>query len=189
MPLRFVSRGGDKLQVALETFEVSAQGKDCLDIGASTGGFTDCLLQNGASAVRAVDVGHNLLHERLLADERVEVFDGMNVRLASPEQLGGPAELVVVDISFISLRTVMNQLAALTAEGGDLIALIKPQFEAGKQEVSKAKGVIKSPEIRQRVISEVTAAVSQAGFEVRETIEAPQASPSKNMEFLLHATS
>ena len=186
-PLRFVSRGGDKLQAALEAFEVSAQGKDCLDIGASTGGFTDCLLQNGASAVRAVDVGHNLLHERLLADGRVEVFDGMNVRLASPEQLGGPAELVVVDISFISLRTVMNQLAALTAEGGDLIALIKPQFEAGKQEVSKAKGVIKSPEIRQRVISEVTAAVSQAGFEVRETIEAPQASPSKNMEFLLHA--
>ena len=101
--------------------------------------------------------------------------------------MSGPAELVV-DVSFISLRTVMNQLAALTAEGGDLIALIKPQFEAGKQEVSKAKGVIKSPEIRQRVISEVTAAASQAGFEVRETIAAPQASPSKNVEFLLHAT-
>jgi len=186
-PLRFVSRGGDKLQAALVAFGVAVAGKDCLDIGASTGGFTDCLLQNGAARVRAVDVGRNLLHERLLADERVEVFDGVNVRLAAPEQLGGEAELVVVDLSFISLRTVMDQLVALTAVGGDLIALIKPQFEAGKQEVSKAKGVIKSPEIRQRVITEVSAVASQAGFEVNGTMAAPQANPSKNVEFLLHA--
>jgi len=186
-PLRFVSRGGEKLQAALDAFGISVASKDCLDIGASTGGFTDCLLQGGAKRVRAVDVGRNLLHERLLADERVEVFDGVNVRLATPEQLGGSAELVVVDVSFISLRTVMSQLAVLTADVGDLIALVKPQFEAGRAEVSKAKGVIKSSETHQRVLAEVAASATKAGFSVQGTIPAPQRSPSKNQEFLLHA--
>ena len=185
--LRFVSRAGEKLQAGLDGFKVTVEGKDCLDIGASTGGFTDCLLQNGAARVRAVDVGHNLLHERLAADNRVEVHDGVNVRLATEaQQLGGPAELVVVDVSFISLRVIMAQLAELTQAGGELLALIKPQFEAGRQEVSQGKGVIKSADIHQRVIAEVTAAATEAGFTVNGTLPAPQSSPSKNQEFLLH---
>lgn len=188
--LRFVSRGGDKLQAALDEFEVSVAGRDCLDIGASTGGFTDCLLQAGAARVRAVDVGRNLLHERLLelvADGRVEVYDGVNVRLAGAEEVGGPAELVVVDLSFISLRVVMDRLAELVVAGGDLVALVKPQFEAGQKEVAKAKGVIKSDEIRQRVVGEVSQAAADAGFAVRGVVPAPQANSSKNLEFLLHA--
>ena len=185
--LRFVSRAGEKLQAGLDGFKVAVEGKDCLDIGASTGGFTDCLLQNGAAKVRAVDVGHNLLHERLAADNQVEVHDGVNVRLAEAQQLGGPAELVVVDVSFISLRVIMAQLAELTQAGGELLALIKPQFEAGRQEVSQGKGVIKSPEIHQRVIAEVEAAATEAGFTANGTLPAPQSSPSKNQEFLLHA--
>lgn len=188
--LRFVSRGGDKLQAALDEFGVLVEGRDCLDLGASTGGFTDCLLQAGAAKVRAVDVGRNLLHERLLGlveEGRVEVYDGVNVRLAEPQDVGGPAELVVVDLSFISLQVVMGRLAEMVVEGGDLVALVKPQFEAGQKEVARARGVIKSDEIRQRVVGEVSQAATEAGFLVRGVVPAPQASSSKNVEFLLHA--
>ena len=186
-PLRFVSRGGDKLLAALKHFSVDVAGKNCIDVGASTGGFTDCLLQHGASHVAAVDVGRSLLHENLLADSRVTAHDNINIRFASPSDFGGPADIVTADVSFISLRTVMAQLAELVKPDGDLIALVKPQFESSKEEASRGRGVIRSPEIWQRVLTEVFEAAESCGLAVLDAVPAPAPKLNANQEFLIHA--
>lgn len=187
-PLRFVSRGGSKLLAALKHFLVDVAGKDCIDVGASTGGFTDCLLQHGASHVAAVDVGRSLLHESLLADPKVTAHDGINIRFASPSDFGGAADIVTADLSFISLRTVMSQLAELVRPAGDLIALVKPQFESSKEEASRGRGVIRSTEIWQRVLTEVFEAAESCGLAVLDAIPAPAPKLNANQEFLMHAS-
>ena len=187
-PLRFVSRGGSKLLAALKRFPLDVAGKDCIDVGASTGGFTDCLLQHGASHVAAVDVGRNLLHESLLADTKVTAYDGINIRFASPSDFGGPADIVTADVSFISLRTVMSQLAELVKPDGDFIALVKPQFESSKEEASRGRGVIRSPEIWQRALTEVFESAESCGLAVLDAIAAPAPKLNANQEFLMHAS-
>ena len=186
-PLQFVSRGGNKLQAALKHFPIDVAGKNCIDIGASTGGFTDCLLQHGARHVAAVDVGHNLLHERLAVDFRVTVHDGINIRFASSSDFGGPADIVTVDLSFISLRTVLAQLAELVKPDGNLIFLVKPQFESSKEEASRGRGIVRSPEIWQRVLTEVFEAAESCGLAVLDAIPAPAPKLNANQEFLMHA--
>jgi 23S rRNA (cytidine1920-2'-O)/16S rRNA (cytidine1409-2'-O)-methyltransferase len=142
-PPRFVGRGALKLDAALDRFAIDVTGVRAIDVGASTGGFTDCLLQRGASEVVALDVGYGQLHERLRADARVRSFERTNVRDVDVVAVGGPARVVVVDVSFISLRTIAPALASLLADGGDLVALVKPQFEAGRAEVSRGSGVVR----------------------------------------------
>lgn len=186
-PLRFVSRGGDKLLAALKHFPIDVADKNCIDVGASTGGFTDCLLQHGARHVAAVDVGHNLFHERLLADPRVTAHDGINIRFASPDDFGGHADIATADVSFISLRMIMSQLADLVKPDGDLIALVKPQFESSKEEASRGRGIIRSSEIWQRVLTEVFEAAESQGLAVLDAIPAPAPKLNANQEFLMHA--
>ena len=146
-PPRFVSRGGDKLDAALDRFGIDVAGRRAVDAGASTGGFSDCLLQRGALSVVALDVGHGQLHERLRADARVEVVERTNVRDVSAQAIGGPFDMVTADLSFISLRTVMGDLLALLGAHGDAIWLAKPQFEAGRVEASRGEGVIRDPDV------------------------------------------
>jgi 23S rRNA (cytidine1920-2'-O)/16S rRNA (cytidine1409-2'-O)-methyltransferase len=185
-PARFVGRGGEKLDAALERFAVDVTGRRGVDIGASTGGFTDCLLQRGATAVVALDVGYGQLHERLRADPRVEVHERTNVREVRPGDLGGPAEVLVADLSFISLRTVLPAVVPLVAPGGDLVLLVKPQFEAGRQEAARGKGVITDPAIWRRVLEEVTAALDAHGTAIMGAMASPLTGADGNVEFLLH---
>ena len=152
---RFVGRGGDKLDGALTRFGIDVAGRRAVDLGASTGGFTDCLLQRGATLVVAVDVGYGQLHERLRRDPRVVVRERTNGRDLVAGDLGPPAELLVADLSFISLRTVLPAVVPLAAPHADLVLLVKPQFEAGRQEASRGKGVIKDPDVWRRVLGEV----------------------------------
>jgi 23S rRNA (cytidine1920-2'-O)/16S rRNA (cytidine1409-2'-O)-methyltransferase len=184
---RFVSRGGEKLEAAIEHFGVPVTGRRALDAGASTGGFTDCLLQRGAASVVAVDVGYGQLHERLRADPRVELRERTNVRGLEPTDLGGPVPLVVADLSFISLRTVAPALWACTEPGGDLVLLVKPQFEAGRTLVSKGRGVIRDPEVHQEVLAEVVTAIRGVGATIMGTMQSPITGADGNVEFLLHA--
>src|SRR5207237_1265550 len=135
--------GGDKLDAALDRFPIDVAGRTALDAGASTGGFTDCLLQRGAAQVIAVDVGHGQLHPKLRADPRVTVRERLNVRMLTTDDIGGPVDLVVADLSFISLRTVSPALIAVSKPGADLVLLVKPQFEAGRAEVSRGRGVVR----------------------------------------------
>jgi len=184
---RFASRGGDKLDAALTRFEVAVRGARALDAGASTGGFTDCLLQRGAGSVTALDVGHGQLHPRLRADARVHTIERANVRNATPEALGGPFGLIVADLSFISLRTVAGVLAHDLAEpGADLVVLVKPQFESGRQEASRGKGVIRDPQIWGRVLEEVRTAFSGAGAAMMGVMVSPLRGAEGNVEFLMH---
>lgn len=185
-PPKYVSRGGIKLAAAIERFGIVVRGKRAVDAGSSTGGFTDCLLQGGASEVVAIDVGKNQLHEKLQGDPRVEVREQTNIRGLGPDDIGGVADLVVVDLSFISLRTVAGELLGLLRDGSELVALVKPQFEAGKIEASKAKGVIKDPAIWARTIREVNEAFSERGLEVLEVMESPIVGKEGNVEFLLY---
>jgi 23S rRNA (cytidine1920-2'-O)/16S rRNA (cytidine1409-2'-O)-methyltransferase len=181
-PPRFVGRGGEKLDAALERFDVDVQGKRVLDAGASTGGFTDCLLQRGARSVAAVDVGYGQLHERLRADPRVEVHERTDIRSFEAE----PFEVVVADLSFISLRTVAPALVRLTAPGGDLVVLVKPQFEAGRVEASKGRGVIRDPAVRQQALEAVRSAMGEAGAAMIDVMESPLRGAEGNVEFLAH---
>jgi 23S rRNA (cytidine1920-2'-O)/16S rRNA (cytidine1409-2'-O)-methyltransferase len=183
----FVSRGGDKLAAALDRFEVDVDDRRVLDAGASTGGFTDCLLQRGARRVVAVDVGYGQLHEKLRADERVEVRDRTNVRGLDAEAIGGAVDLVVADLSFISLRTVAPALLACARPGADLILLVKPQFEAGRAEASRGRGVIKDPEVQARVLEEICADLRERGANIMGTMESPITGADGNREFLVHA--
>jgi 23S rRNA (cytidine1920-2'-O)/16S rRNA (cytidine1409-2'-O)-methyltransferase len=186
-PPRFVSRAGEKLDAALERFDVDATGRRALDAGASTGGFTDCLLQRGAAQVVAVDVGYGQLHERLRADPRVEVRERCNVRDLAPGDLGEPFPLVVADLSFISLRTVLPNLVGLAAPEADMVLLVKPQFEAGRAEASRGRGVIRDPAVWRRVLEEVVRATEACGAAIMGAMVSPITGADGNVEFLLHA--
>lgn len=185
-PARFVGRGGEKLAGALERFGVDLTGALVLDAGASTGGFTDCALQAGAERVIAVDVGRGQLHQRLRVDPRVEVRERTNVRHLAPGDLGPLVDAVVADLSFISLRTVTPALLGLVRSGGDLIWLVKPQFEAGRQEVSRTKGVIADPDVWHRVLSEVAGTLRDHGTAIMGVMTSPLRGADGNVEFLLH---
>lgn len=180
---RFVGRGGEKLAAALDAFAVDPTGFRCLDVGASTGGFTDCLLQRGAAQVWAVDVGRNQLHERLRTHPLVVAHDGWHARDLTPELTGGRFDLVVADLSFISLRTVAAALVAMA--DADLIVLVKPQFEAGRAEASKGRGVIRDPAVWDRVLVEVEDSFAAAGATKAGLIRSPITGGDGNVEFLL----
>lgn len=184
---RFVSRGGDKLAGALARFCVPVEGRRAVDVGASTGGFTDCLLGAGAKNVVAVDVGYGQLAWKLRNDPRVTVFERLNIRSAEPAALGAPFDLVVIDVSFISLRKVLPHLLPLMNESADLIALVKPQFEAGKERVGK-RGVVKDASVHADVLESVSAAVVDAGLTVRGMTFSPITGPEGNIEFWIWAS-
>jgi len=178
---RFVSRGGEKLAAALDAFPVPVAGQICADVGASTGGFTDCLLQYGAARVYAIDVGYGQLDYRLRADPRVVVMERTNARYV--ETLAEPVSLVVIDASFISLRYLLPVIRGWLTESADLITLIKPQFEAGKDQVGKG-GVVRDPDTHRRVLLEVLAAARADGYAPRGLIISPLKGPAGNIEFL-----
>jgi 23S rRNA (cytidine1920-2'-O)/16S rRNA (cytidine1409-2'-O)-methyltransferase len=186
-PPRFVGRGGEKLDAALERFDVAVEARRAYDLGASTGGFTDCLLQRGARSVVALDVGYGQLHERLRADPRVEVHERTNVRDVQPGDLGEPAQILVADLSFISLRTVLRGALALGIAGADAVLLVKPQFEAGREEAARGKGVITDPRIWRRVLEEVTGALGELRAAIMGAMASPLTGADGNVEFLLHA--
>jgi len=187
-PPRFVSRGGEKLDAALTQFGIEVTGRSALDVGASTGGFTDCLLQRGARHVIALDVGHGQLHPKVRNDPRVTVLERVNVRSVTSEMLDEAPTITVTDVSFISLTKVIPVLAQLSAPAGDLVLLVKPQFEAGRQEVAKTKGVITDPAIHERVRDEVAATLLLADCAVRAWADSPITGADGNREFLVHAT-
>jgi 23S rRNA (cytidine1920-2'-O)/16S rRNA (cytidine1409-2'-O)-methyltransferase len=186
-PPRFVGRGGEKLEGALGRFDVHVAGRRAYDLGASTGGFTDCLLQHGAASVVAIDVGYGQLHERLRADPRVEVHERTNVREVAPGDLGAPADVLVADLSFISLRTVLPGALALGNPGADVVLLVKPQFEAGREEAARGKGIITDPRVWRRVLEEVTGALVELGAAIMGAMASPLTGADGNVEFLLHA--
>jgi 23S rRNA (cytidine1920-2'-O)/16S rRNA (cytidine1409-2'-O)-methyltransferase len=179
---RFVSRGGEKLEGALEKFAMDVSGFICADVGASTGGFTDCLLQHGAAKVYAIDVGKGILHWKLRNDPRVVVMEETNARFV--ESLPEKIDLVTVDASFISLKTLLPTMKKWVSENTQLLCLIKPQFEAGKKEVSRGDGVIRDPEIHRRVLLEVLEFAKQEGFGLRGLVKSSLLGPKGNAEFL-----
>ncbi len=185
-PARFVGRGGRKLDAALHRFAIDVTGLRAIDVGASTGGFTDCLLQRGAASVVALDVGYGQLHERLRADPRVRSFERTNVRDVDVAAVGGAAPIVVVDVSFISLRTIAPALASLLLDHGDLVALVKPQFEAGRVEVSRGSGVVRDAGVWRRVLGEVRAAIGAVDAAMMGVMVSPITGASGNVEFLAH---
>lgn len=184
---RWASRGAHKLLGALEAFEpqgLSVEGKTVLDAGASTGGFTDVCLDRGAAKVKAVDVGYGQLIWRLQNDDRVDVMDRTNVRTLTPEDLGGQADLMVGDLSFISIRLVLPALAACVKEGGDLLPMVKPQFEVGKDRLGHG-GVVRSPELRAEVTREVAVEAMKYGLSTKAVVASPLPGPSGNVEYFL----
>jgi 23S rRNA (cytidine1920-2'-O)/16S rRNA (cytidine1409-2'-O)-methyltransferase len=187
-PPRFVGRGGLKLERALDEFGIDVRGRRALDAGASTGGFTDCLLQRGAEHVVAVDVGHGQLHERLRDDRRVTNLERTNIRHLDVATIGERVDLVVGDLSFISLRLVIDPLVAVCQPGAPMVLLVKPQFEAGRAEVSRGRGVVTDPAVWARVRDEVEAALVGAGCTVRGWTDSPITGADGNREFLVHAT-
>ncbi len=182
-PPPYVSRGGEKLANALASFAVDPSGRDCLDIGASTGGFTDVLLQHGAARVVAVDVGYGQLHERVRADPRVTVLERTNVR--SLRELPYAPELVVCDVSFIGLRLALPPALALAKPGWEAVVLVKPQFEAGRPEVGKG-GVVRDVEVRRRVVREIVEAALAWGGETVGVVDSRLPGPKGNREVFLH---
>jgi 23S rRNA (cytidine1920-2'-O)/16S rRNA (cytidine1409-2'-O)-methyltransferase len=183
---RYASQGGLKLEKALREFSIDVKGKDSLDIGASTGGFTDCLLQHGARRVYAVDVGKGQLDWKLRQDSRVIVLEGVNARYSKPEQIGGPIDLATVDVSFISVKKILPALKPIVKPGGDLIVLIKPQFEAGRPYVGRG-GVVKDPAVHERVLQDVAAfAERELELSVIDATHSPLKGPAGNIEFFIH---
>ncbi len=180
---RFVGRGGLKLEAALIEFDIDVRDLRCLDVGASTGGFTDCLLQRGARHVVSIDVGHNQLDWRLRSDPRVEVREGLNARYLTAENFDHKFDIAVMDVSFISATKIMPALVDLLIEGGQLIVLIKPQFEVGRSEVGSG-GIVRDPEKHARVIDEVNTAAAKLGLQVGKVIESPIRGADGNTEFL-----
>jgi 23S rRNA (cytidine1920-2'-O)/16S rRNA (cytidine1409-2'-O)-methyltransferase len=187
-PRRFVSRGGAKLQAALDRWAIDPEGLDCLDAGASTGGFTDCLLRAGAARVLAVDVGYGQLAWELRTDERVEVLERTNVRTLTAEQIPFAPSLVVADLSFISLRLVAQTLVRIAAPDATFLVLVKPQFEAGPQDVRRG-GVVRDPMVWGRVVNEVAQVFGTAGAPATRAMASPIVGPAGNVEFLLWARS
>ena len=182
---RFVSRGGEKLRAALDRFGVDPRGRDCLDAGASTGGFTDCLLQAGAGRVVAVDVGYGQLAWEVRNDPRVTVMERTNVRTLEPADLPFAPELVVADLSFISLRAVLPALVRAASPDAEFVVLVKPQFEAGPGGVGSG-GVVRDPEVWRRVLGEVADAFGSLEVGVLGVVASPLRGPAGNVEFLLH---
>jgi 23S rRNA (cytidine1920-2'-O)/16S rRNA (cytidine1409-2'-O)-methyltransferase len=180
----YVGRGGLKLAHALDAFLIDVAGREGLDIGASTGGFTDVLLQRGATRVVALDVGHGQIDWRLRRDPRVVVIEHFNARNLTPADLPGPVDIVVIDVSFISLRQVLPVVPPLLRPGADVVALVKPQFEAGRSEVRK--GVIHDQTVRDRVLDEVATAAADVGLARVASTPSPIAGQKGNVEFLLH---
>ncbi|MBE6919935.1 MAG: TlyA family RNA methyltransferase [Ruminococcaceae bacterium] len=183
----YVSRGGLKLEKALRDFGVKPEGFVCSDSGASTGGFTDCLLQQGAKKVFAIDVGYGQLDWKIRSDERVVVMERTNIRYVTPEDLGEPLDLSVIDVSFISLKIVLPAIKALLKPTGQVLCLIKPQFEAGKEKVGK-KGVVREPEIHKEVLDAFVQTVTELGFTILGLTFSPVKGPEGNIEFLGHLT-
>ena len=181
----YVSRGGLKLEKALRDFGVDPTGLTCLDSGASTGGFTDCLLQNGAKQVFAIDVGYGQLAWSIRTDPRVVCMERTNIRYVTPEQLGTPVQLAVIDVSFISLRIVLPAVKALLSADGQIICLIKPQFEAGKENVGK-RGVVRDPAVHQAVLNSFLQLADELQMTVCNLTFSPVKGPEGNIEFLGH---
>jgi 23S rRNA (cytidine1920-2'-O)/16S rRNA (cytidine1409-2'-O)-methyltransferase len=182
---KFVSRGGYKLEAALDAFAIGCEQLVCVDIGASTGGFTDCLLQRGAARVHAVDVGKGQLHWKLRNDPRVIVHEGVNARHLGVADIGEKADLVTIDVSFISLGKVLGPAAALLKRGGKLVALIKPQFEAGRKFVKKG-GVVRESGVHERVKADIVRLATETlGLRLLGLIESPLRGPAGNKEFLI----
>lgn len=183
--LRYVSRGGLKLEKALEVFPIDVQGKTCLDIGASTGGFTDCMLQNGAAKVYAVDVGHGQLDWKLRNDERVICMEKTNFRYMEEDALGEKVDFASCDVSFISLTRILGPAYNLLKEGGQMVCLIKPQFEAGKEKVGK-KGVVTDINVHREVMEKVMLFAARLGFSIIGLDYSPIKGPEGNIEYLLY---
>ncbi len=184
-PLKYVSRGGLKLEKAVECFEVSLTDRICMDVGSSTGGFTDCMLQNGARKVYVVDVGTNQLAWKLRQDERVTVMERTNIRYVTKEQIPEPVEFASIDVAFISLTKVLQPVKDLLVPDGEIVALIKPQFEAGREQVGK-KGVVRDRNVHLEVIERVLAYAESIGFAVRNLEYSPIKGPEGNIEYLAH---
>ena len=184
-PLPYVSRGGLKLEKAMTHFGLDLTGKICMDVGASTGGFTDCMLQNGAVKVYAVDVGHGQLDWKLRNDERVVCMERTNIRYVTPEDIQEPVQFVSIDVSFISLTKVLLPVRNLMEEGAEMTALIKPQFEAGREKVGK-KGVVRDPAVHLEVIQTVISYAKSISFGVRHLEFSPIKGPEGNIEYLVH---
>ena len=180
---RYVGRGGLKLEAALREFQIDVDGLTCLDVGASTGGFTDCLLQHGARKVFAIDVGHNQIDWRLRNDPRVEVREGVNARYLKPEDFPQQFDLAVMDVSFISATKVLPAIVPLLVDGGLIVTLIKPQFEVGRGEVGGG-GVVRDAGKRARVVEEVNDAARALGLKVKKVMESPIEGAEGNVEYL-----
>lgn len=183
--LKYVSRGGLKLEKALQEFHLCLEGKICMDIGASTGGFTDCMLQGGAQKVYAVDVGYGQFAWKLRQDERVVCMEKMNIRYVVPEDIGEPVHFSSIDVSFISLTKVLSPIRDYLTEEGEIAALIKPQFEAGREKVGK-KGVVREKGTHVEVIRKVAQYACSIGFDVLELEYSPIRGPEGNIEYLVH---
>ena len=183
--LKYVSRGGLKLEKAMQEFAISLNGKVCMDIGASTGGFTDCMLQNGAEKVFAVDVGYGQLAWKLRTSDKVVNMERTNIRYVTQEQIGTTLDFASVDVAFISLRLVLPVAFDLLKEGGEVVALIKPQFEAGKEKVSK-KGVVKEQSTHVEVVQNIYAFAKEQGFAVLGLEFSPIKGPEGNIEYLIY---
>ena len=183
--LRYVSRGGLKLEKAMKNFDVSMEGKVCTDVGSSTGGFTDCMLQNGAVKVYAIDVGHGQLAWKLRNDPRVVCMEKTNIRYVTPEDIADPIGFASIDVSFISLTKVLGPVKALLEDNGQIVCLIKPQFEAGREKVGK-KGVVREPAVHLEVIDMVIDYALSIGFEALNLEFSPIKGPEGNIEYLLY---
>ena len=183
--LKYVSRGGLKLEKAMTHFGVTLEGKICMDFGASTGGFTDCMLQNGAVKVYSVDVGHGQLAWKLRNDERVVCMEKTNIRYVTPEEIPDRIQFVSIDVSFISLTKVLGPVKALMEPDGEVVCLIKPQFEAGREKVGK-KGVVREKSVHLEVIEMVASFAGSIGFEALHLEFSPIKGPEGNIEYLLH---
>ena len=183
--LKYVSRGGLKLEKAMKSFPILLEDKVCMDIGASTGGFTDCMLQNGAKKVFAVDVGYGQFAWKLRNDERVVNMERTNIRYVKPEQIGEKLDFASVDVSFISLKLVLPVAKTLLSDYGEIVALIKPQFEAGREQVGK-KGVVKDPGVHFSVIKTIVDFVTEIGFGVEGLVFSPIKGPEGNIEYLIY---
>ncbi|MCR1841257.1 TlyA family RNA methyltransferase [Murimonas intestini] len=183
--LKYVSRGGLKLEKAMSHFDVSLEGKVCMDVGSSTGGFTDCMLQNGAVKVYAIDVGHGQLDWKLRQDERVVCMEKTNIRYVTPADIREPAEFSSIDVSFISLTKVLLPVRELLSGDGQIVCLIKPQFEAGREKVGK-KGVVRDPAVHREVIEKVVSYASSISLKPLHLEYSPIKGPEGNIEYLLH---
>ena len=185
-PARYVSRGGEKLEGALAAFGLDVAGLRCCDVGSSTGGFTDCLLQRGATEVVAIDVGRAQMHERLAEDRRVTLYERTDIRNVDPAAIGGPFDLVTADVSFISLTSILDCLAELAATGAPVVVLVKPQFEVGRKFVNKGRGVIRDPEQWRAAIDRVLVAATEFGVPAQGAAPSVLKGAQGNTEFFLH---